>query len=70
MRSKKVLAERKRLYDLGVQHRRFGLSQYHQHHKYLCDYLDGFHGRPFRDKYGRPNILARFFLHMAKLAGA
>lgn len=70
MSAKKVIAERQRLYHQGKTHRRFGIKPFYDTHKHYSDYMDGFHGRPFRKKPVKPPFMAKIFLSIAALFGA
>ena len=70
MSAQKVLAERQKLYHQGKTHRRFGTKPFYDHHKHYSDYMDGFHGRPFRAKPVNTPFLAKIFLKLAEWSGA
>ena len=70
MSAKKILEERKKLYRPGSTHRRFQTKPFYDHHKHYSDYMDGFHGRPFRERPIKPPAIAKFFLVLAAVFGA
>lgn len=70
MSAKKTIEERFRLYRQGATHRRFQTKPFYDSHKHYSDYIDGFHGRPFRRKPIKPPPIAKFFLVLASMFGA
>jgi hypothetical protein len=64
------MSERQKLYHQGKTHRRFQTKPFYDQHKHYSDYMDGFHGRPFRSRPLKPPAIAKFFLMVAEFFGA